>query len=444
LYHEIHSFIFSTNHVMKTTTSLFFAVFTIVFFLTGSASAQWLQTGPNGIYITFTCLAASGANLFAGTSVSDGIYRSTDGGNGWMAVDSGFPIGEGAGALAVSGTNIFAGTSSSGVFLSTNNGTSWEPVNRGFTDTFNGVYGPEYDNPAVQAFAVIGADLFAGTYNGIYLSTNDGASWAADSSMEANVRALAVRGSNLFAGSLYSEGVYRSTDSGGSWALVDSGLAGNGVISVFAFAELGTNLFAGTNDGVFLSTDRGTSWTAVNNGIELNADTYVEALAVSGTNLFAGISGGGVYLSTNNGTSWIAASTGLIGDALDVNALAVSGTNLFAGTGNGVEGGIWRRPLSEMISTNAVAPAAPAEQSISAYPNPLTQSTTIAFASEGGYAKVSVVNLLGEEVARLFEGELAAGNHSFAWDASTLPPGMYECVVQSGAKIQPISMIVAR
>ncbi|MCK7528687.1 MAG: hypothetical protein MZV64_69585 [Ignavibacteriales bacterium] len=39
-------------------------------------------------------------------------------------------------ALAVSGTNLFAGTMAGGVFLSTNNGTSWTAVNTGLTNTY--------------------------------------------------------------------------------------------------------------------------------------------------------------------------------------------------------------------------------------------------------------------------------------------------------------------
>jgi hypothetical protein len=57
------------------------------------------------------------------------------------------------------GTNLFAGTYRGGVFLSTNNGTSWTAVNTGLT------------NYHVQSLAVSpdetgGTNLFAGTYGG--------------------------------------------------------------------------------------------------------------------------------------------------------------------------------------------------------------------------------------------------------------------------------------
>jgi len=54
-------------------------------------------------------------------------------------------------ALAVSGTNLFAGTLDGGVFLSTNNGTSWTAVNTGLT------------NYSVLAFCFSDAYVFIGT-----------------------------------------------------------------------------------------------------------------------------------------------------------------------------------------------------------------------------------------------------------------------------------------
>src|SRR3989338_6514331 len=57
---------------------------------------------------------------------------------------------------------------------------------------------------------------------------------------------------------------------------------------VSALAISGTNLFAGTDEGGFLSTNNGTSWTAASTGL---TNTVVTALAISGTNLFAGTDG---------------------------------------------------------------------------------------------------------------------------------------------------------
>ena len=56
----------------------------------------------------------------------------------------------------MSGSNIFAGTYDDGVFLSTNNGTSWTAVNSGLTDL------------DVYSLAVSGSTIFAGTDSGLW------------------------------------------------------------------------------------------------------------------------------------------------------------------------------------------------------------------------------------------------------------------------------------
>jgi len=93
----------------------------------------------------------------------------------------------------VSGNNLLAGTDG-GAFLSTNNGTSWTVT--GLTQGY------------VNAFAVTGADLFAGTLGfGVFLSTNNGTSWtkAQTGLTDSLDYSLAVIGTNLFC----ADGVWR-------------------------------------------------------------------------------------------------------------------------------------------------------------------------------------------------------------------------------------------
>ena len=92
---------------------------------------------------------------------------------------------------------------------------------------------------------------------------------------------------------------------------------------------------------MFRSTNNGTDWTAVNTGL---TDPLVYAFAVIGSNLFAGTHDG-VFFSTNNGSSWTDISTGLT--TRSVLSLVVNDSHLFAGTSRN---GVWRRPLSEIIT----------------------------------------------------------------------------------------------
>ncbi len=135
-----------------------------IFMISGinPSMAQWIQTGSNNGFIQ--CITASGTNLFAGGS--GGVFLSTNDGTSWITVDSGL-TNPYVYALTFSGTNLFAGTWGGGAFLSTNNGTSWKAIDSNLT------------SPFVYSFAVSGTNLFAATYNGVFLSTNNGTSWSA-------------------------------------------------------------------------------------------------------------------------------------------------------------------------------------------------------------------------------------------------------------------------
>ena len=129
------------------------------------ADAQWTQSnGPNGGEVT--CLAASGTDLFAGTRY--GLFLSTNNGTTWTEVGSQLTSMHIL-SIAVSGSNIFVGTFGGGVFLSSDNGTSWTTVNTGLT------------NPFVWTLSVSGTDILAGTSatnGGVFIYTNNGSSWA--------------------------------------------------------------------------------------------------------------------------------------------------------------------------------------------------------------------------------------------------------------------------
>jgi len=294
-------------------------------FLSTDYGKSWTATGLTAFHVH--SLAVSGTNVFAGTA-GFGVLRSTDNGKNWTAINNELrdPNGEDCvWALAVIGTNLFVGTFR-GVFRSTDNGTSWTAVNNGLTNT------------NVLALTVSGRNLFAGTGGGVFLSTDNGTSWTEVNNGLTNrgVSALAVSGTNLFAGTR-GGGVFLSTNNGANWTAVNNGLTNT---DVTAFAVIGTNLFAGTagsigpistsGGGVFRSTDNGTSWTQVNNGL---TNTVVSELAVIGTNLFAGTGGDAVFRSTDNGENWTPANNGFTGRRVD--ALAASGTNLFAKTSYG-------------------------------------------------------------------------------------------------------------
>ncbi len=182
---------------------------------------------------------------------------------------------------------------------------------------------------------------------------------------------------------------------------------------------------------VELSKDNALSWAPTKASLPRGTPYKLAVFndSISNPILFVG-GDSGVFFSTNNGDTWIDAGL----PNYNIQSIAVMGNYLFAGT---YQYGIWRRSISEMIGAATVVPSQPSAQSIASYPNPCTSSSTITFSCAGsGVGEVTIYNLLGAEVARVYEGELSAGEHSFTWDASSAAPGMYECVVRVNGNIQ--------
>ena len=358
------------------------------------SDANWVSMG--GVPGTDGTVAAaatdSAGNLYigggftiAGNIVATNIARWN--GSSWSALSSGMNNIYGdatVNALAASGTNLYAGgffTSAGGV-SATNiaqwNGSSWSALGSGMTNI--------YGNARVYALAVSGTNLYAGGYftgAGGVSATNiaqwNGSSWSALGSGISGagvsgygpyVYALAVSGNTLYAGGMFtmaggSAASYIAQWNGSSWSALGSGISGPVKIgynyyalSVDALAVAGTNLYAGgwftVAGGVsanYIARWNGSTWSAMGSGLNGSAN----ALAVAGTNLYAGgtftASGDGSqmldYIAQWNGSAWSAVGSGMNNQYLGVgyedtgvSALAVSGNTLYAGGFFPVAGGV--------------------------------------------------------------------------------------------------------
>jgi len=123
------------------------------------------------------------------------------------------------------------------------------------------------------------------------------------------------------------------------------------------------------------------------------------------------LNGAGVFLSTNKGTNWTAVNSGFTN--LTIYSLAVSGGYLFAGS-SGILGGVWRRRLSEVItSVNPSSTELPKQFTLEQnYPNPFNPSTTISYQlPASSLVTLKVFDLLGREIATLVNELQPAGTH---------------------------------
>ncbi len=305
------------------------AILTMTMTVFSSSHAQWVQTnGPYGDIVL--SLAVSGPDLFANTT--KGIFRSTDCAASWSSINPSLTPGSGyvfaaafgnrdsawlytsgwrssdngvswssAGAmnfrsLAVSGRNLFA-SSWDGIFLSRDSGKTWVSSNAGLP------LPPFYSYTTVTA---MDSTVYAGVNSDIYRTTDDGANWViADSGMppSATIYRLKARDGVLYAA--LDGAVYSSTDRGISWSGVGGKIPGNSMLSL---AVYGDNVVAGTTGAYHLAMPD-TNWIPSSEGIP--SDGAIDDIVNLGSSFFAATFGGGIYRSTDGGATWVNASTGL-------------------------------------------------------------------------------------------------------------------------------------
>ena len=137
-------------------------------------------------------------------------------------------------------------------------------------------------NGTVNALATVPGNsqlVYAGTNNGVFISTDAGASWSA-TTLTRTVRALEIDPGNtdvIYAGT-YGYGVHVSSDAGATWTEMNTGLTCNKVLSLDVRAGSEITLFAGTEGG---SVFRTTLASGILEGDRPQATSHKLALSVS-------------------------------------------------------------------------------------------------------------------------------------------------------------------
>jgi photosystem II stability/assembly factor-like uncharacterized protein len=370
--------------------------------------AQWVQTsGTEGVVTK--CFAANGANLFAGTS--GGVFLSTDSGSHWTATGLTNAI---IFDLVASGTDLFAATRDSGAFLSTDNASHWtamSDINNGFIIMKD-----------ISALAVYGEYLLAGTNGvGVFISTDKGANWTEANSgflLEPCISCILVFGPKLFAVIPNQDRIFLSTDTGAHWT--DIQFPDRWPYKMIAS---GANLFAGTRGGgMFISTDSGAHWATA--GLT-NAEIF--DLAVSDADLFAATNDG-VFLSRDSGAHWTAVNTGLPDTV--AFSLTVYGGYIYAGM---VTGGVFRRPLDQMLSA-AKPPSALPPKPFGFYSRGFSGSNarmryTLAHET---YVSFAVFDMAGRMAFNAINRTQPAGDYAFPIPSGNLRAGCYVLSFSAG------------
>lgn len=234
--------------------------------------------------------------LIAGSS-SSGLFRSTDGGVHWTVQDSGLTT-LAVTCLAASDSVLFAGTESRGVFRSTDYGVSWNPVDSGLSDS------------SVSLLAASSGLVFAACGKTLYSSSDQGSSWirADTASLPAAIWSLALipspgLGNGVAVFAFTPEGLYRLMGPQQTWQQINTPTFSPQLQGIGLVASAGILCYADPFH-ILRSADLGESWDWIGqcifpNGLLLGRSPMGEQ---RGT-LYA-MSSSNLYASTNRGVSW--------------------------------------------------------------------------------------------------------------------------------------------
>jgi photosystem II stability/assembly factor-like uncharacterized protein len=255
------------------------------------------------------------AILYAETGL--GLETSTDSGETWTVL-SGAPE-QFLGLDPEQPSTLYALDYNSLLYISTNSGVSWSRL-ANLTPTFNGYTRTLVVDPTNSQ------NLYAGTDEGMFVSTTQGSAWKQENDGIANtgVTSLAADPASaltLYAGTEYS-GIFKTTNGGKTWALIYPNWIDK-PSSIVVNPKTPKTLYIGDefHNGVLGSTNGGTTWTSL-----LTTQVFSMALnTATPTTLFAGSGSVPLYESTNAGSTWSQVTNGLLG--VSPTALFAIGTN---------------------------------------------------------------------------------------------------------------------
>ena len=195
------------------------------------------------------------------------------------------------------------------------------------------------------------------------------------------------------------------------------------------------------NDGIFKSTNGGNSWSKISANLGSFKSRVVEINPYNDDDIFIGTNHG-IWESKDGGASWDSLNfSGLKSFTINDIAIASNGDIYVAETGGSVQ----YLPAAITAIENIDQPVPENFQLDQNYPNPFNPSTTIRFFLPSfAKVKINVYNILGQKVHTLVNGRLPAGEHSVIFHARGLPSGLYFIRMKAGNFVRTRKAILVK
>lgn len=164
-------------------------------FVSENNGINWKAINNGLSNLDIKTIAANGTNLYVGT-FSDGVFISTDNGNSWTAINGTFKNRKlMTKEIATNGSNLYL-VNLDGIFLSTDNGINWSDINSNI------------DNVSIKSILINGSHIIVGASGGdLFVTSNNGTTWdkvslgteKEYSNPGSTTTSLAISGANIFA-----------------------------------------------------------------------------------------------------------------------------------------------------------------------------------------------------------------------------------------------------
>ncbi len=381
--------------------------------MTGNRSDVWVQTGLAGRAVRKISVADGSAPLQYVLADNQGVYRSTDGGVSWQAVNSGLPSDSwgrvGARLLAVDPTDgsvvyvgrVLGGDSllTAGLFFSDDAGATWlvsgqEMVGKDVQAMATWAPDAAFPSPSGAAWSAGGSQTYSvvlvATSAGVFRSVDRGTTWSRMDwrGVDTKIRSLTVHPEDpaiIYLGTEDS-GLYWSRDRGSSWKAANGDVGDRAVNAVGIAAGDWGSIYVATDVGLYRSSDDGRSWAKAEGPLANQMVNDIAPHPLDDQFVCVGVRAGGAFCSSDGGRTWVSLLRGL--GKLSVLSLtwdAQDSSILWAGTTDGV----WRyvfdpsdAPVTPPVADQAATTRFRATASETLTPSPASTATRLPIATE--------------------------------------------------------------